>query len=80
MRICIDKSGKLIEMQSDATAGTLIQNAINAGFVEADIEEKEVTQAEFQAIMDAQPQPFRPPSVEERLSSAEEAILALMGV
>ena len=58
MRVCIEKStGRLIEMQSDATAGTLIQNAINAGFIEADIEEKEITQAEWQAIQDAQPKP-----------------------
>lgn len=41
-RICIEKStGKLIEFQSGkADLGTLIQNAINAGYDENDIEEK----------------------------------------
>lgn len=41
-RICIEKStNKLIEFQSDkAPLGTLIQNAINAGYSENDIEEK----------------------------------------
>lgn len=48
MRICIQKStGKLIEMQSDATEGTLIQNALNAGFSLDDIEEREITEAEW---------------------------------
>lgn len=47
MRICVDKSGKLIEMQSHATEGTLIRNAINAGYKEADIEEKEITSEEW---------------------------------
>jgi hypothetical protein len=63
MRVSIQKStGLLIEMQSDATAGTLLQNAINAGYVEADIEEKEVTLAEWQAILDAQPKPEPQPT------------------
>jgi hypothetical protein len=66
MRVCIDKStGKLIEMQSDAIAGTLILNAINAGFAEPDIEEKEVTQEEWQAIQDAQPKPEPPILLED---------------
>jgi len=48
MRICIQKStGKLIEMQSDATEGTLIKNALSAGFLPDDIEEREITEAEW---------------------------------
>ena len=47
MRICTDKTGKLIEMQSHATEGTLIRNAINAGYKEVDIEEKEITSEEW---------------------------------
>ena len=48
MRICIQKStGKLIEMQSAATEGTLIQNALSAGFSPDDIEEREITEAEW---------------------------------
>lgn len=41
-RICIEKStGKLIEFQSGkADLGTLIQNAINTGYKEKDVEEK----------------------------------------
>lgn len=66
-------TGKLIESQSDGEAhpnpkiddkeyalmnlDTLRQNAINAGYAEADIEVKYVTDAEFQVIMDAIPKP-----------------------
>lgn len=58
MRICTEKStGKLIEMQSHATEGTLIQNAVNAGYAASDVEEKEVAEAEYVALMAAQPKP-----------------------
>ena len=51
MRVCLEKStGKLVEMQSDPRQGTLIQNAINAGYTQADVEEKEVTADEWAAI------------------------------
>lgn len=66
-------TGKLIESQSggethpnpkiddkeyaQTNLNTLLQNAINAGYEEKDIEIKFVTDAEFQIIMDAQPKP-----------------------
>ena len=51
MRVCLEKStGKLIEMQSDPSHGTLIQNALKVGYLEADIEEKEVTADEWSVI------------------------------
>lgn len=68
MRVCIEKStGRLIESQSHAREGTLIINALNAGFDEADIEEKVVTQGEYQAILDAQPKPLQEPTETEIL-------------
>jgi len=42
-------------MQSEATSGTLISNAINAGYLPEEIEEKEVTPEEFQSILINQP-------------------------
>jgi len=63
MRVCLEKAtGKLIEMQSHATPGTLIQNAISAGYAETDVEEKEVTESEWQDILDAQPKPEPQPT------------------
>jgi predicted RNA-binding protein Jag len=49
MRICIEKAtNKILEMQSLATAGTLIQNAVNAGYNASDIEEKEVNDTQYE--------------------------------
>ena len=51
MRICTEKStGKILEMQSDATEGTLIQNAVNAGYVSTDVEEKVITAGEWATL------------------------------
>ena len=74
MRICIQKStGKLIEMQSDATEGTLIQNAVDAGFPLDDIEEREITPEEW-----ADPNaPWNQPSDEALQAQAEATRQAL---
>ena len=55
MRVCIERSsGKLIESQSGAAPhGALIVNAVNAGYSESDVEEKVVTQEEWQVLFDA---------------------------
>jgi hypothetical protein len=73
MRICTDKTGKLIEMQSHATAGTLIQNAINAGYKKDDVTEKEVTAAEWSAVLTAQP---KPTTVKSTIDVLTEALIA----
>jgi hypothetical protein len=50
MKICIVKATKrIIEAQSSATAGTLIQNAVNAGYDPLAIEEREVDDAGYAA-------------------------------
>lgn len=57
MIICVRKSnGAFLEAQSKPTAGTLINNMVRAGYSEEDLEEKEVTEAEFQAIIAALPE------------------------
>lgn len=63
MRICLEKlTGKLIESQSggddnpdlmETRLDTLKQNAINAGYAEADIEVRWVTDEEYAAILEA---------------------------
>jgi hypothetical protein len=48
MRICIEKATKkILEMQSEATAGTLIANAVRAGYAAKDIEEREVNATQY---------------------------------
>jgi hypothetical protein len=79
MRVCIEKAtGKLIEMQSgNAELGALKQNAVNAGYMEVAIEEKHVTDAEFQVIMEAQPKPPTAPDPDEELAAAITAATTL---
>ena len=52
MRICIVRAtGKLIEAQSLATPGTLLSNAIKAGYTADQVEEKVVTDVDFVSIL-----------------------------
>ena len=55
MRVCIERSsGKMIESQSGvAPYGTLLANAVGAGYAEEDVEEKVVTQEEWKVLSDA---------------------------
>ena len=52
MRVCIERSsGKMIESQSGvAPYGTLVANAIGAGYAAEDVEEKVVTQDAYDAL------------------------------
>ena len=56
MRVCIDRqTGLLISAQSgdNAAHGTLLQNAIGAGYLAENIEEKVVGDAEYRALEEA---------------------------
>jgi len=62
MRVCIKKAdGRLIESQSggetQAYLDTLIQNAINAGYNEADIEAKFIPDADLPALIESSKTP-----------------------
>jgi hypothetical protein len=67
MRISIQKStGQFLEMQTDATPGTLIKNAVNSGIDENDVLEKEISESEFQILISK-----RPLSPKERIKKIE---------
>jgi len=80
-RVCIEKAtGKLIEMQSggyedeklrDARLDTLRKNALNAGYEEADIEVKWVSDEELQPLMAA----LNQPTPEEIAAKETEALI-----
>ena len=55
MRVCIERSsGKMIESQSGvAPYGTLLANAVGAGYSAEDVEEKVVTQDAFDVLWEA---------------------------
>jgi len=74
MRICIAKAtGKLLEMQSDATEGTLIKNALSAGYLATDIEERKITDVEWSDPT----APWNKPSPEQLEAQAEAQRQAL---
>lgn len=65
MRICTQRStGKLIEMQSLATPGTLTENAKQAGYDENDIDEHEGTGGGTAALAGREFYPTAPADVE----------------
>jgi hypothetical protein len=74
MRICTDKNGKLLEMQSHATPGTLLKNALASGYTEKEVEEREVTAEEWAIILEDQP---KPAPVVDRLVAVEEKLSQL---
>lgn len=72
MRISIQKStGLLIEMQSLATAGTLLKNALAMGYAADDVEERTTTDQEFKVLAAAQasPQPPSGPTVTDLIAA-----------
>ncbi len=60
MRICkVKTTDKIIEMQSNATEGTLLTNALNNGYAENEVEELVVTDEEFSSLMKIQDEAAR---------------------
>lgn len=56
MKICVRKSDhRIIEMQSEASPGTLLRNAVNGGYSANDVEEREVDEAGYAAALAADP-------------------------
>ena len=78
MRICTQIStGKIIEMQSHGTAGTLIANALLQGIAPGDLLEEVVTPEEYKIRMDIQepPKPARDRSDFDSLPKEFQAVL-----
>lgn len=76
MRYCVVKNTTIVIDGSDNQAEIMLQNALNAGFSENEVEI--LSEEEYQARVDAEPKPSQPPSVDERLEAAELAIINLM--
>lgn len=75
MRICVHKlTGRLREAQSDATPGTLLANVVSCGDNPDDFEERDATQEEFAALLEA----TRPPPIDlSDVENVERALKAL---
>lgn len=74
MRICILKAtNRILEMQSGATAGTLIKNAESAGYLASDVEEREVDTAGYLAALAADPVEIAQAEALAAIKAAQEA-------
>ena len=74
MRICIHRAtNRILEMQSAATAGTLIGNAVNAGYAETDLDEREVDEAGYAAAIAEDPVAVAEVQAQEALRLEQEA-------
>ena len=50
-QVCLERTtGRLLEYQSDATPGTCTRNAVASGMTATEVEEHEVTEAEWQSL------------------------------
>jgi hypothetical protein len=77
MLICVVKAtNRIIEMQSGATAGTLLKNAIAQGYNEKDIIEKEVTPLEYQEALKIDPVVIASTAAAETAKTLEQTKLA----
>lgn len=77
MLICIVKAtNRIIEMQSGATAGTLLKNAIAQGYNEKDIIEKEVTPIEYRELLKDDPIVIASTAAAEAVKTLETTKLA----
>ena len=84
-RICLNKiTNKILEMQGggddredlmEMRLNTLKQNALNAGYLETDIEVKWVTDAEYQSILDNDPDTIAAKAAREALQAAKQQAL-----
>lgn len=78
MKYCVVRNTTKVIDGSDNPPEIMLQNAINSGFEESEIEM--LTEEEYKARKALEPQPAPTPSVEERLAIAEETINIILGL
>jgi tetrahydromethanopterin S-methyltransferase subunit H len=76
MKYCVVKNTVTVIDGSDNSEEVMIQNAINAGFTESQVEI--LTKEEYETRLASQPIQPTLPTLEERISALEEAQLATM--
>ena len=76
MKYCVIKDTAKIIDGSDNPTEIMLQNAINAGFTESEVEI--LTEEEYQSRKALEPLPPQLPSTEERLQMAEDALVFLL--
>ena len=78
MQYCVVKNTTTVIDGSDNPSEIMLQNALNAGFAESEVEI--LTEEEYEERKALEPQPTPAPSWEERLLIAEETINVILGL
>ncbi len=76
MKYCVIKNTTTVIDGSENPLEIMLQNAINAGFAENEVEI--LTEEEYQARVDLEPKPIELPSESERIDMLENIILMMM--
>lgn len=76
MKYCVIKNTTKVIDGSENSLEIMLQNAINAGFAENEVEI--LTEEEYQARVDLEPKPIELPSESERIDMLENIILMMM--
>ena len=77
MRYCVNRGTTTVIDGSENPVDVMLQNALNAGFSTSEVEI--LTEEEYQARVNAEPKPLRPPTDKERLDDLEAAMAAILG-
>lgn len=81
MIIALEKAtNKIIVSSTFSNIETELQNALNCGFTSEEVEVREVTDEEYQFILENQPADTTPkqPSLEERLAALETLMMGVI--
>ena len=76
MKYCVVKNTTKVIDGSNNPDSIMLQNAVNAGFTEAEVEI--LTEAEYEARKALEPQPPQPPTDKERIEALELAMLEII--
>ena len=76
MKYCVVKYTVNVIDGSINNKTIMLQNAINIGFSENEVEI--LTEEEYQARVELEPKPIEEPSIEERVKTTEETIMMLL--
>ena len=76
MKYCVVKNTTKLIDGSENPIEIMLQNAINAGFAEAEVEI--LTEEEYQTRLKNEPKPLPLPTAEERLETLEMVLLELL--
>lgn len=76
MNFCVIKNTTKVIDGSNNQVDIMLQNALNAGFLENDVEI--LTETEFETRKELEPKPTQPPSDMERIEALEGTLLMLL--